>query len=1100
MSREHPNAQRRRSQATRIGVTSLRHRWAPSRGRRAALFWTGLPLLLASAGVLWSSRDTDGIDGRPKAAAPEGTLAAAKDEHQGPRPMGLSRIAGGLTIETRPKEGAPAQGITREVPSEVRYITCAQRALPEGLSLEEFSASIAWDEIAEAQQEGRWSELLGIDPDGSSLEGDPPLRRRSRWVVATDPDRAACPVLLAPSGPPRVSGREPLKIVIEPEERLASASLQLECRAILEDEERMGLAWAAVLPPERRDPSTWVLPPFDGLLEVRATGAGRGAVWRGHVQREGGCTITMSLEGTFSLRARVEPAELVHSGLEVVVHRPGSPWASALGRSAVEESGDCTIEPLFARPGERLTATLIGPGLAQREATWRAPEPGGLVEIALQASPSSPHVVQLLRAGDGSPVGNAEVIAFWSGGDSKHRSEALVRTDRNGLAHFERLPSGPVWFQVASGRWSAPPTLRVAEHGFGPGTDSDHGDGPEASPRGAKQAGTVLLVRPAGILEGRWVLEGQTKQELSGLRIRAVDGSGGQHHLRAERLPEQRYRIQGLPAGTLQLLAVAEPSGATSRPLTLDLPAAMTVEQELILSETVLVSGRVVEASSGAPIAEAEVTCDLQLAGEWIAGDAANARSTDPWGRFEGLRMPSSGGIVRVTSQAHLQLARVVPAPISSQVDVGDLPMEDVQVVRLALHPIPPNPSQWSLEQDPPLTFDHEGILEVAAGPGPLQVVVQPPGRAGILVEASLAGAGPWNVRVPTGGEALDPLRFRLVGPNGAPFIHGTRHATAVRITRDDSLARASFVEHAQLDRDGSSTIEVPGLPPELLTVCVVHAGLEGPLTVVDASSDRLSTIDLVVPQTWEEVSLVDGSAEPLADFDAWLLPSGTAPAHHVMTDSRGRLSHGHWQDGVALLVADPVTRRLGSTTERNPAGVVTIPMEDELELIVRRRGSPVGGANLLLGLDARPSCASIALRSDEAGRTPAVLHSGHALWVHLLDPAVWRPTRQIPSGTGREVVLDLRRLTTLAIQVQRSDGSPLSSPPPLALTHLELGECLSDWVESGLVDEPLMAEAPTRLLVRGIPEGPYEIEVLGVRQELDIRSGATNTAYVLIP
>lgn len=178
----------------------------------------------------------------------------------------------------------------------------------------------------------------------------------------------------------------------------------------------------------------------------------------------------------------------------------------------------------------------------------------------------------------------------------------------------------------------------------------------------------------------------------------------------------------------------------------------------------------------------------------------------------------------------------------------------------------------------------------------------------------------------------------------------------------------------------------------------------------------------------------------------------------------------------------------------------MTIPMEDELELIVRRRGSPVGGANLLLGLDARPSCASIALRTDEAGRTPAVLHSGHALWVHLLDPAVWRPTRQIPSGTGREVVLDLHRLTTLAIQVQRSDGSPLIGPPPLALTHLELGECLSDWVQSGLVDEPLTAEAPTRLLVRGIPEGPYELEVLGTRQELDIRPGATNTVHVLVP
>jgi len=441
VSREHPNAQRRRSQATRVGVTSLSRRSAPSRGRRAALFWTGLPLLLASAGVLWSSRDTDGIDGRPKAAAPEGTQAAAKDEHQGPRPMDLSRIAGGLTIETRAKERAPAQGITREVPRESRYITCAQRALPERISLEEFSASIAWEEIAEAQQEGRWSELLGIVPDGSSHGSGPPPRRQSSWVVTTDPDRAACPVLLAPSGPPRVPDREPLEIVVEPEERVVSASLQLECRAILEGEDSMGLAWAAVLPSERRGSNTWALPPFDGLLELRATGSGRGAVWRGRVQREGGRTITMSLEGTFSLRARVEPAELVHSGLEVVVHRPGFPWVNALGRSAVDESGDCIIEPLFARPGERLTATLIGPGLAQREATWRAPEPGGLVEITLRASLSVPHVVQLLRAGDGSPVGNAEVTAFWSGGDSQHRSEALVRTDRDGLAHFERLPS-----------------------------------------------------------------------------------------------------------------------------------------------------------------------------------------------------------------------------------------------------------------------------------------------------------------------------------------------------------------------------------------------------------------------------------------------------------------------------------------------------------------------------------------------------------------------------------------------------------------------------------------------------------------------------------
>ena len=76
---------------------------------------------------------------------------------------------------------------------------------------------------------------------------------------------------------------------------------------------------------------------------------------------------------------------------------------------------------------------------------------------------------------------------------------------------------------------------------------------------------------------------------------------------------------------------------------------------------------------------------------------------------------------------------------------------------------------------------------------------------------------------------------------------------------------------------------------------------------------------------------------------------------------------------------------------------------------------------------------------------------------------------------------------------------SPPHSPHP-SLHSAHWDSSASDWVGSGLVDEPLVAEAPTKLLVRGIPEGPYELEVLGMRQELDIRSGATNTAYVLIP
>ena len=859
---------------------------------------------------------------------------------------------------------------------------------------------------------------------------------------------------------------------------------------------------------------------------------------------------------------------------EVLIHLEGAPVEAALAADQLDGAGRCRFEGLTVAEGTKLECTLRMPGLVQVGRAFDAPQPGATVQLTLDATPAQPHAVLLVEEGSGAAVGGIEVVAFWSAGGRRVRTRG--RTDADGWAVFRSLPGEPVWFEVRTGRWSSPAVARTLggpdavgsnrlarvgasepERSVPAASQLPNPDDASLGPLGPEVPTTVLLARPAASLSGRILGAGgrALDQPPTGLRVRAVDDLGREHHLRAEVTDEGAYRVEGLPIGALQLLAVAEPANSTTDPLLLQLLPGEDQDRDLLLRDRVGVRGRVVSAASGLPLAGAKVEAHLMVGGAWLP-EAVPAVTTDAWGRFASLSVSTTAGAVLVHAQGHDQRALRVEVPLSPGraatgqgddltqqgarlgaptqrgvvdpdpggalgglgpgrtrrnptppvLDLGDLVLALEQTATLQLSPCPPNADDWILLQEPPLSFDPTGRLALTASPGPLQVLVQGPGQVPTLVECTLSGAGPWHLEVPAEPADGRLARFHLTGAGGAPFEGASLASTALRIAHLDMDTGVALVQHARPVADGAALIEVRGLPQALLTVTLVHAGREGAPQVVDGRPEGPLEVSIRAGIAQDEVLLVDEEGLPLADFDAWLRPAEHAPPHHAMVSGDGRLHLDPDAPLEELLLADPISRRLARLDSVQPLaeGPTLARTSDRLQLVLRTPDGPLAHMPLLVGLDPHPAIGALALTTNEEGLSPMIRHGAGPLWLHLPAPGVWRSTRRLalPQDPGALLELEVLRTAAVLVRAIPTSGGVTTARAGLVphLRHLALQQSVSQWVDEGCAPPVGPTDAAGEVLVQGIPEGAYLLELGGASIEVELRHGQPLEVEVLLP
>ena len=373
-------------------------------------------------------------------------------------------------------------------------------------------------------------------------------------------------------------------------------------------------------------------------------------------------------------------------------------------------------------------------------------------------------------------------------------------------------------------------------------------------------------------------------------------------------------------------------------------------------------------------------------------------------------------------------------------------------------------------------------------------------------MECTLSGAGPWHLEVPAEPADGRLARFHLVDPSGAPFREASPVSTALRIAHLDRATGVAVVQHARPAAEGSALIETRGLPRELMTITLVHAGREGAPQVVDGRAGGTLEVSVRAEVAQDEVLLVDGDGSPLADFDAWLRPAPLAPPHHCMLDGAGRLHLDLEAPLEHLLLADPVSRRLARLDSVRPLaeGPTEVAIPDRLQVALRSAAGPLAHAPLLIGLDPHPAIGALALVSDEEGLAPIVGHGAGPLWLHLPGPDIWRPARRLDLSPRSGGVLEVRVLRTAAMLVRalpRPGGVVVSGAGLVPrLRHLDLQQSASEWADEGWSPRLGETDAAGELLVRGVPEGPYLLELGGASTEVELRHGHPLEVEVLLP
>ena len=116
---------------------------------------------------------------------------------------------------------------------------------------------------------------------------------------------------------------------------------------------------------------------------------------------------------------------------------------------------------------------------------------------------------------------------------------------------------------------------------------------------------------------------------------------------RARSSKDGRYRIEGIPSGPLEVHAIAKDSDAAPLDLTIEIPEQpRQIEHDLILPRGLIVTGRVVDGTTGQGVAKASIRFEPKPENSRAPTVFGFMKETDADGRFRIAVPPGSGTVL----------------------------------------------------------------------------------------------------------------------------------------------------------------------------------------------------------------------------------------------------------------------------------------------------------------------------------------------------------------------------------------------------------------------------------------------------------------------
>ena len=703
-----------------------------------------------------------------------------------------------------------------------------------------------------------------------------------------------------------------------------------------------------------------------------------------------------------------------------------------------------------------------GAGVLRQEHTIEPPESGARVTLDFRAEAGSWLWFVVLDADDAT-LFDAEITLELADGSAAYSRTSSARPD--GYIAFSDCADG-----TYSARARCPGYVSVAI-------------APVMVPAPPGEEGTLgIQLERSGAIRGRVVADGVPVQNFA-LSMWLTHNAVASEPLVFRDRTDGSFELTEAPFGDVTLVATADGLGQ-SAPVNVAVRAGAVAEVRLQLANDASARGRVVDATTGAPVETAEIQRWISESSNPVSafGDRISVAAD---GSFTVRGLARGATVLTATAPGFsIRTVQLVGVP-DEEVDVGLVTLEARQALSVQLR-LPPgqDPMRWTVratgpEDLPVRRFSNDARVMYDATSAGLYMFnfTDDVTQREVVHRRMLESREPWLVELEMAGSAS--LIVDVSRVDGA-----TLPAQALVAAKE--LARGRTWRTAKLDPSGRGTLA--GLPPGVHQLEVRDGPAAWRLLAtrrVELAPFEEQSVVMRIGEDSRRIRVIDTAGKPIAGVDVQLSLPGSPLEWTVgaRTDARGECElQGLDADRVYVHLRHVVLgARLGIELllppPSSPAEAVEVLFESGARLTVHATGprGPVSGVTGYL-LDASGIFTIEGPFSDANG---VLIFDGVAPGAYELvfdQPGYWTVRESIEVlRDGPPTRVELRRRCDLLLHATIG-GVPLSG---LSVNLSRVGDSrpLSDYLSVGWLEaEPsgLTTDSNGKLEILGLPEGDY--------------------------
>lgn len=542
-----------------------------------------------------------------------------------------------------------------------------------------------------------------------------------------------------------------------------------------------------------------------------------------------------------------------------------------------------------------------------------------------------------------------------------------------------------------------------------------------------------------------------------------------------------RFEIRDGPPDVVHLFATTRELPASAI-VTVSAPGEQDGTEEIVLAlpDGFPASGRVIDASTGEPVAGAT----LQVYPRF------HNRALDPWGAvvttdstgaFSGLALSPHRNAIEVKAEGYERRFVVEDEPGGPTVDLSIVALSRMQRVVIELvaqRTVDFSAYSAMLDSKGPLPFGADGRLVFEGiAPGYRSLGVFTPGGDNRIDNTLLVrpgDEGPYRISVATPRTIVATLDVKPGVELPSPVWLAVSHHDL-----DGGMSRF----YAPFDDDGRASTDMAVGDSVMLSV-VPYDGIPLATRWVRPAGEGVVHVELPVAGERHHFLFQDAAGTPLNSALAIFRSPGDEARTEIRlgTDEKGRLALADvFAETLLLRVSVDVHRKTRTRevhlTESSPEDpiVIVADIESRLRARLSERGHPATGVAVELF---EPGAAYVMLpgTSDDDGLVEIPYLSAGEYLLRPTGAGYWpRFTPVVASEDPDPTPIEVRRIGTARLQVTQG-GAPVVGAR-IEIVSSEEGVPVSEWIEQGLarVDGgELVTDQQGELVVAGLPNGPY--------------------------